>query len=541
MEFEAGSSVLFVGEGDFSFTEALSCHHKHASDITLVATGFHQDVTERANINIQKLKERGVEVVLGVDATKLHIDETLKSRKFTCVVFNFPHVGGKMKIHLNRTLLEEFFASAICMLTDHGNIIVSLCAGQGGVPIDSETRRWDDTWQLVLMASRADLILKRVFKFDASRYNGYSATGYRSLEKGFDLSKAITYVFERGPREIDPLHCDPLRTESAILYDGHCMNIPYFIYAQIQRNICSDLSTVPGQLCSLIQKHLSRNVILQFKDYILMDENTEFRNILHHYSGYLLSISSKVVSVYPVYILKKSPFSIDAFLLIMYNKKNLDFGTICMGNIELEIQNLSKSFSPYSKTLTWKDIMYDSSSVSVSDSSVSETSHTDYLGDLAMYAVDLNQLVKFCFDIDIDEFWAFGQHITTESHCFTYSPFSLFPLEYVYDLSFWQYKEESRKYHPPKGDSELPPTGEKEGKVTLDLNLVGTIIVNVAKDLLLDYKLLSSDVHPVKRRMSFTYRIRYRSFFQSLSDCRAKQIHTNIGLILEERLGVEIR
>ena len=42
----------------------------------------------------------------------------------------FPHVGGKMKIHLNRRLLAELFESVGRVLDDQGVLIVTLCKGK---------------------------------------------------------------------------------------------------------------------------------------------------------------------------------------------------------------------------------------------------------------------------------------------------------------------------------------------------------------------------------------------------------------------------
>ena len=67
-------------------------------------------------------------------------------------MFNFPHIGGKMKIHKNRELLFNFFKSSSKKLTNYGTICVSLCEGQSGTSVD-KPRVWNDTWQLINQSS----------------------------------------------------------------------------------------------------------------------------------------------------------------------------------------------------------------------------------------------------------------------------------------------------------------------------------------------------------------------------------------------------
>jgi hypothetical protein len=47
----------------------------------------------------------------------------------TQVVFMFPHVGGKMKIQLNRELLEKIFTSLPHILDTGGRFFLTLCKG----------------------------------------------------------------------------------------------------------------------------------------------------------------------------------------------------------------------------------------------------------------------------------------------------------------------------------------------------------------------------------------------------------------------------
>ncbi|KAJ3101389.1 hypothetical protein HDU97_001376 [Phlyctochytrium planicorne] len=117
--------ILLVGEGDFSFTEALSTSLgyplENSGQGCIVATSYdaqhelsklHPTAPER----LQKLKSKGVKLLHRIDATKMSTDSRLSNlAPFSRVVFNFPHVGGgssQEDVKVNREMLKGFFGQA---------------------------------------------------------------------------------------------------------------------------------------------------------------------------------------------------------------------------------------------------------------------------------------------------------------------------------------------------------------------------------------------------------------------------------------------
>lgn len=133
-----------------------------------------------------------------MDATKLEECLALKSKLFDKIIFNFPHVGGKMRIEKNRDLLKNFFMSSEKMIKENGQVLVTLCNGQGGTPLDNPKRRWDDSWKIVEMAAHGNFILTKVEPFLWQSFQDFVVTGYRNLERQFHTAGSLIHFFMRS-------------------------------------------------------------------------------------------------------------------------------------------------------------------------------------------------------------------------------------------------------------------------------------------------------------------------------------------------------
>ena len=143
--FCAESKVLFVGEGNFSFSaslvETLVLKHPQsqnadcASSETPVQIIEHKDSrakklktdfgkrftvscyedekcgSEIKQKNLEILQSHGCNTLFELDATMLHEDVRTMKGKYSDIIFMFPHVGGKMRIEKNRALLLAFLSS----------------------------------------------------------------------------------------------------------------------------------------------------------------------------------------------------------------------------------------------------------------------------------------------------------------------------------------------------------------------------------------------------------------------------------------------
>ena len=74
---------------------------------------------------------------------------------------------------------KNIYFSACHVLEPKGQIMVTLCKGQGGTPADQPIRKWCDSWQVVSMAANSGLILVKTLPFCDEAFTVYTSTGFR--------------------------------------------------------------------------------------------------------------------------------------------------------------------------------------------------------------------------------------------------------------------------------------------------------------------------------------------------------------------------
>jgi hypothetical protein len=184
---------LVVGDGDLSYSASIA-DELASLNIQLIASVLepqdeHNRVYERSKENSDTIAESSHHVQFGVDATRLpsHFPDAM----FDCIEFNFPHWRGKTNNRYNRQLVDNFLSSASKVLKPSGEIRISLCEGQGGMP-GTTIEDWRRSWMPAMYAAEHNLLLKRIEPYQPS----YGLSSHRGLDRPFWIGDTPQkYVF----------------------------------------------------------------------------------------------------------------------------------------------------------------------------------------------------------------------------------------------------------------------------------------------------------------------------------------------------------
>ncbi|KAG0295685.1 hypothetical protein BGZ98_001269, partial [Dissophora globulifera] len=198
-------SILLVGEANFSFAKSVALEILHRGDtITATTLDSFSNMMEKypdSQQNVKDLEDAGATVLFEVDATKLNKIKSFKSKRFSKIVFNFPHAGAGIKdqdrnVVSNQKLMRSFFESATPFLTDTdvgdkkpGEIHVTI---KTGLPYD--------LWNIKRLATGTGLLgIKSSFPFKPEQYPGYEHRRTIGFKEGMSQGENVE-ILNKNPK-----------------------------------------------------------------------------------------------------------------------------------------------------------------------------------------------------------------------------------------------------------------------------------------------------------------------------------------------------
>lgn len=181
----------------------------------------------------------------------------------------------------NRQLLKEFAQSCQQVLTRQGQVMVGLCAGQGGTDFDTKSRIEADSWQIGKMMAFGELQAVEIAALDLSELNNYTSFGYRSLDKGFHIENSILHVFEPsqfGIALVDDYDFlqDKLQALNHGDFKGRTMMNELRHKIRAENETCEELPPLAGEWADLKALIVKSSDVVSFQFFLLFCPSTCF-------------------------------------------------------------------------------------------------------------------------------------------------------------------------------------------------------------------------------------------------------------------------
>ena len=226
LPFSNSSSILVLGDGNFSYSASLCKIIGHASNIISTCYDSEAILKEKypdCEEHIQTIESLAGTVLFGIDATCLEKCKELKGRRFNRIIFNFPHTGAGIKdeernIAHNQEMLKKFFACSARFLSNGESFFKSFSINddralplinmeaveddeeRGEIHVTLKMGNPYEKWNIKALAKEASLKCKESFDFIPERYPGYChrrTIGFDEDISGNDLlnKHCKTFVF----------------------------------------------------------------------------------------------------------------------------------------------------------------------------------------------------------------------------------------------------------------------------------------------------------------------------------------------------------
>ncbi|EDV28368.1 uncharacterized protein TRIADDRAFT_53956 [Trichoplax adhaerens] len=159
---------------------------------------------------IEGLKSRGVTVILGLDAEKIHEHSQTKNEKFDRIHWNCPHDGSGYREQTLPLILKRFFESSSKVQDKGGRIHITLAQTE---------EKWafyqGYIYNITAAAESNSYSLCAKRSFGPERYPGYCHRKTKSRENALAANRLREFVFVKVDNQTD---CCDQDTETDIFY-----------------------------------------------------------------------------------------------------------------------------------------------------------------------------------------------------------------------------------------------------------------------------------------------------------------------------------